>query len=287
LKDIAPTILIVEDDQDIAEMLGAFLRSAGYQVVTENWGEDGVRSARAKRPDLVILDVRLPDIDGFEVLERMREHVSTRYTPVIFLTERREREARLQGLALHADDYITKPFDVEELLLRVQNTLARAQRAAVQHPVSGLVMGTALKERLDRLAGQQDWSALVMRVENSQQFREIYGFIAADDLLRATTLIIRDIIQPSDALLPFLGHLGDWCVLAGVPRERAADVKARIEQKLEQSFQYFYRDQDLSAGTFEGKRLTVSVQLLAARATWGDGQAIVDECSRLCKQDGN
>lgn len=112
-------------------MLGAFLRSAGYQVVTENWGEDGVRSARAKRPDLVILDVRLPDIDGFEVLERMREHVSTRYTPVIFLTERREREARLQGLALHADDYITKPFDVEELLLRVQNTLARSDRKSV------------------------------------------------------------------------------------------------------------------------------------------------------------
>ena len=122
------TILIVEDDLDIADMLNAYFRVQGYEVLTVNWGEDGMRSCLTGTPDLVILDIRLPDIDGFEVARRLRANRKTREIPIIFLTEKRERKDRLKGLELQADDYITKPFDIQELRLRVRNALQRSRQ---------------------------------------------------------------------------------------------------------------------------------------------------------------
>src|SRR5512141_2496317 len=129
--DVADTkakILIVEDDLDVAEMLNAYFRVQGYEVFTVNWGEDGVRAAQTVLPDLVILDIRLPDIDGYEVARRVRSDRRTNEIPIIFLTEKRERVVRLQGFEVGADDYITKPFDVQELRLRVRNALKRVSQ---------------------------------------------------------------------------------------------------------------------------------------------------------------
>ena len=120
MADAKSKILIVEDDLDVAEMLNAYFRVQGYEVFTVNWGEDGVRAAQTVLPDLLILDIRLPDIDGYEVARRVRTDRHTSQIPIIFLTEKRERIDRLQGFEVGADDYITKPFDVQELRLRVQ-----------------------------------------------------------------------------------------------------------------------------------------------------------------------
>ena len=113
-------ILIVEDDLDVADMLNAYFRVQGYDVFTANWGEDGVRAASASRPDMIILDIRLPDIDGYEVARRLRSDRKTNTIPIIFLTEKRDRADRLHGLELGADDYITKPFSPKELVARVR-----------------------------------------------------------------------------------------------------------------------------------------------------------------------
>ncbi|MCE7861891.1 MAG: DNA-binding response regulator, partial [Chloroflexi bacterium CFX2] len=125
MSEVKQKILIVEDDPDVAEMLTAYFRSQEYDVFTVNWGEDGVRSALQVNPELVILDIRLPDIDGYEVAYRLRKNRRTSNIPIIFLTEKRDRSDRLQGLEIGADDYITKPFDVQELRLRVRNALNR------------------------------------------------------------------------------------------------------------------------------------------------------------------
>ncbi|HIE57598.1 MAG TPA: response regulator transcription factor, partial [Anaerolineales bacterium] len=98
-------ILIIEDDLDVAEMLDAYFRVQGYEVLTANWGEDGVAICQKQHPDLIILDIRLPDIDGFEVAARVRENRRTANIPIIFLTEKRSRSDVLQGLELGADDY--------------------------------------------------------------------------------------------------------------------------------------------------------------------------------------
>ena len=93
----AATILIVEDDLDIADMLNAYFRVQGYQVLTVNWGEDGIRACQNELPDVVILDIRLPDMDGFEVARQLKANWRTKEIPVIFLTEKRQREDRLKA----------------------------------------------------------------------------------------------------------------------------------------------------------------------------------------------
>ena len=127
------TVLIIEDDLDIADMLNSYFRVQGFDVLTVNWGEDGIQAAQTSLPDLVILDIRLPDIDGYQVAQEIRGNRRTENIPIIFLTEKRHRKDRLRGLALGADDYITKPFDIQELRLRVRNALRRQSQSTLNN----------------------------------------------------------------------------------------------------------------------------------------------------------
>jgi DNA-binding response OmpR family regulator len=114
------TILVVEDDPNVAQMLDEYFNVQGYHVITTDAGEDAVRTCRANPPHLALLDIHLPDIDGYEVARRLLTHRRTKHIPLIFLTQRRERVDRLQGLGLGAVDYVTKPFDLNDLLERVR-----------------------------------------------------------------------------------------------------------------------------------------------------------------------
>src|SRR5512146_1697075 len=170
MSEPKPTILIVEDDLDIADMLNAYFQVQDYNVVSVNWGEDGVRACQSSMPDLVILDIRLPDIDGFEVARRLRSARKTQDIPIIFLTERRERLDRLRGLELRAEDYITKPFDIQELRLKVRNTLIRARRGNLNNPVTGLPEKDLVDDRLRQCLKQNEWSILVVSLVNLVNF---------------------------------------------------------------------------------------------------------------------
>jgi len=116
-------LLVVEDDPNILELLSASLRFAGFDVTTATSGSAALNAARERRPDLVVLDVMLPDLDGFEVIRMMRE-AGTR-TPVVFLTARDATDDKIRGLTLGGDDYVTKPFSLEELTARIRAVLRR------------------------------------------------------------------------------------------------------------------------------------------------------------------
>jgi two-component system OmpR family response regulator len=116
-------LLVVEDDPNILELLSASLRFAGFDVATATSGSAAVDAAKERRPDLVVLDVMLPDLDGFEVLRMMRE--SGTRTPVVFLTARDATDDKIRGLTLGGDDYVTKPFSLEELTARIRAVLRR------------------------------------------------------------------------------------------------------------------------------------------------------------------
>ncbi len=258
MNENKPTLLIVEDDLDIADMLNAYFRVQGYEVLTVNWGEDGIRACQTNLPDLVILDIRLPDIDGFEVAGRLRANRRTQHVPIIFLTEKRERMARLKGLELNADDYITKPFDIQELRLRVRNALQRAQRGSLTHPVTGISEGDLVQEKLNSCLTTRDWSMLVVGLKNLDYFREVYGFVASDDLLRAVALMLKEITAEFDSHA-FLGHLTTTDFLIVTRPSNISDLKNRIQRRLDQSFTYFYRDQDREANRFSQQPLGVLV----------------------------
>ncbi len=250
MPDALSKILVVEDDPDVAEMLNAYFHVQGYEVYTVNWGEDGVRAAQTNHPDLVILDIRLPDIDGYEVARRLRDDRSTQAIPIIFLTEKRERADRLEGLGVGADDYITKPFDVQELRLRVRNALNRVGQGSLTNPVSGLPEGALVDERLNEILGQEGWAALLVSIENLNAFHEAYGFVASDDVLRAVSLMIINTMHEFGGFEDFLGQIGSAAFILLFPREHLQGMQDRMRARLEQSLEYFYpiKDREQAAG---------------------------------------
>jgi two-component system phosphate regulon response regulator PhoB len=121
-----PSVLVVDDDIDISEALQQALEYGGYDTSAAFTGAEALAAVRGHVPDLVLLDQMLPDIDGAEVCRRLRGAPETRRVPIVFLTARADEGARIRGLALGADDYVTKPFSLDELLLRIQAVLRRA-----------------------------------------------------------------------------------------------------------------------------------------------------------------
>jgi len=259
VADNKPKILIIEDDLDVAEMLNAYFRVQGYEVFTVNWGEDGVRSCQTVHPDLVILDIRLPDIDGYEVARRLRSDRRTADVPIIFLTEKRDRSDRLQGLEIGADDYITKPFDVQELRLRVRNALKRISQGSLTNPVTGLPEGALVDEKLSEIIGKDGAAVLFVSIENMVSFREAYGFVASDDVLRAISLMIvntmREVSRPED----FLGHLSGTDFILVLPPSNLAALSEKLRARLEQSVEYFYPIKDREQMSKSSSRLSVKM----------------------------
>ena len=125
-------IIVVEDDVDIAELVAFNLERQGWRCRLVHHGGEGWEQIQRQHPDLVILDVMLPGMDGMQIFRAMKENEMTRGIPAIFLTARGALDDRLEGLSLGADDYVTKPFSPKELVLRVRNVLARANAGAAQ-----------------------------------------------------------------------------------------------------------------------------------------------------------
>lgn len=245
-----PSILIIEDDLDVADMLNAYFRIQGYEVTTVNWGRDAIRACEGELPDLIISDINLPDIDGFEVAKRLRTSRRTKDIPIIFLTEKVEREDRLAGLELGADDYITKPFDIQELRLRVRNSLIRAHQTMLRNPVTDLPESRLVDERLREMLAEEHWAIMSISLKNMDIFRDEYGFIAADDVLRAISLMIDTTVQEVGVPSDYLGHItsSDFIVIT-IP-EIAAQLQKRLNSRLRQSLDYFYpmRDRERNTG---------------------------------------
>ena len=244
MAEVKSKILVVEDDLDVAEMLNAYFRVQDYEVYTVNWGEDGVRSCQTVHPDLVILDIRLPDIDGYEVARRLRSDRRTEDIPIIFLTEKRERADRLQGLELGADDYITKPFDIQELRLRVRNALQRVSQGSLTNPVSGLPEGALVDEHLNKCMKKGDLVLLLVSLEHLDTFREAYGFVASDDVLRAFSLMIVNTMRELNGGDDFLGHIGPADFVLTVAPANLSALHERLQSRLDQSLDYFYPIKD-------------------------------------------
>lgn len=121
-------LLVVEDEPTLRELLSASLELSGFQVITAETGTQALEAVRAQRPDLIVLDVMLPDFNGFEVARRLRERPvgqEAGHPPILFLTARDAAEDRISGLRAGGDDYVTKPFNLEELILRIQAVLRR------------------------------------------------------------------------------------------------------------------------------------------------------------------
>ena len=264
-----PKILIVEDDLDLSEMLNAYFRVQNYEVMTAAWGKDAIQLTADHPIDLIVLDIRLPDIDGYEVCRQLRTQRRTQDVPIIFLTEKRDRVDKLQGLELGVVDYITKPFDIQELRLRVRNALSRAARQSTTNPVSDLPENELVDEKINSLIlADNEWALVLMAIGGLGEFREEYGFVAADDVLRAVTLMIRNAVREHGNEDDFIGHLGPEDFIVITTQEKVGEIRQRIENRVRQSREYFYplKDRERAKEAAEARQLRLRSGLLEKSA---------------------
>lgn len=277
-----PTVLIVEDDFDLADMLGAYLASRGFNVVKVHLGEEALTACQSQRPDLIILDIRLPDIDGYEVAARLRNSNRMKNIPIIFLTDKRSRPDRLQGLEIGADDYVTKPFDIQELRLRVRNAISRAGEGYLTNPVTGLPEGPLIDERLNECIESRDWAVILVSILNLDYFREKYGFVAGDDVLRAVSLIIDKSVGLAGNPKDFIGQFSDTQFILVTTQDRSSSLVLRIHSRVEESLDFFYPSNEIERLSYRPNQLAVQVkQLLASERRWLDLDSLKSHLAKM------
>jgi PleD family two-component response regulator len=224
-------LLVVEDDVDIANMLKIYFSGMDFEVDVAHRGADALERTKQVLPHLIVLDIMLPDIDGYEVCRNLRTSTRTSHIPVIFLTQKDERSDKLQGLELGADDYITKPFDIEELKLRVMGAIRRSERESLTDPRSGLPAGRLIEEQLRRIIRESNWALLDMRVNHFDPFKDVYGFVAADDVMRFTAMLIGEVVDELGSSNDFIGHAGGDNFVIITSNEAARKIRQRVKER--------------------------------------------------------
>jgi PleD family two-component response regulator len=241
-------LLIVEDDIDIANMLEIYFGGLHYEVDIAGRGSEALEKTRQRLPHLIVLDIMLPDIDGYEVCRSLRTHTRTSHIPVIFLTQKDERSDKLQGLELGADDYITKPFDIEELRLRVYNAIARSERESLTDPHTNLPSGQLIEEKLRQIIRQDGWAFLDIRLKNFDSFKEAYGFVASDNVLRYSASLIGEIVDESGTINDFVGHTGNDHFVIITTEDCASRIREQLVERFSEEILTHYNYLDRQKG---------------------------------------
>jgi DNA-binding response OmpR family regulator len=239
-------LLIVEDDFDISNMLRIYFSGQNYEVDIAPRGSVALEKTRSNLPHLIVLDIMLPDIDGFEVCRNLRTSTRTSHVPIIFLTQKDERSDKLQGLELGADDYITKPFDIEELKLRVQRAIARAEQQSLTDPRSGLPAGRLIEDQLRQVIRRSNWALMDVRINHFEAFKEVYGFVAGDDVLRFTAMILGEVVDETGTVNDFIGHPGGDNFIIITDEAPSAAIRDRLKSRFEEEVltQYNFMDRE-------------------------------------------
>jgi DNA-binding response OmpR family regulator len=240
-------ILVVEDDFDISNMLRIYFSGQGYDVQVAPRGGDALTLTRKQLPQLIVLDIMLPDMDGYAVCRELRQTTRTSHIPIIFLTQKDERSDKIAGLELGADDYITKPFDIEELKLRVKNAIDRVDREKSMDPRSNLPSSKLIEEQLRELMRTTEtWSYLDLKINNFDAFQEVYGFVASTEVLRFMALLVGEVVDELGTPDDFVGHAGNdnFVIITYSQKAQALldRIVARFNDEVKQHYSFIDRE---------------------------------------------
>ncbi|HVP14427.1 MAG TPA: response regulator [Terriglobales bacterium] len=201
-------ILIAEDEPHLREILRMQLERAGFDVIEACDGEDALMLAEQTRPDVILLDVMMPGIDGYEALRRLRASYATRYIPIIMLTAKKEKEDILTGFRGGANDYLTKPYNGEELLLRVNNQLRWSRQQREANPLTGLPGNLSINEEIERrLDSGVPFALLQVDIDFFKSYNDQYGYARGDQAIQGLTRILIEAARHHGEG-NFVGHIG-------------------------------------------------------------------------------
>jgi len=242
-------ILIIDDTEFMTKLISDILTTADYDVVTASDGMQGIQKVREEKPDLVILDVVMPGMDGFEVCKILREDESNNLMPIIMLTAQDNEDDKLTGLELGADDYIIKPFNERELVSRVRNTLKRIDRNRWANPLTGLQGNIEIQAEINqRIAKRLLFAVIYADLDNFKAYNDVYGFASGDRAIKLTADIIIDNVHNSGNQGDFIGHIGgDDFVIITTPDKAEAICKGIISD-FDEKIKSLYCEEDVQRG---------------------------------------
>ena len=260
-------VLVIDDSDPIHKLVVARLKPEGLEVTGERDGQAGIDRAIADPPDLILLDVDMPDLDGFEVCKKLKEHPSTRDVPIIFLTGTTSTDSKVRGLDLGAVDYVTKPFDQVELRARVRAALRTKRLQDILEQQSFL----------DGLTGLWNRAYLDRRLESELNVARRYG--------RPLGLVLAD-IDNFKSFNDRFGHLFGDVVLQGVAESlraqaRRSDIVARYGGE---EFAVLLTESDLRAGIFVSERVRASIETRRFEAR-GESVGVTASVGIACTKD--
>ncbi len=288
-------ILVVEDDVDISNMLRIYFSGQGYEVQVAPRGGDALEYTRRQLPHLIVLDIMLPDMDGYDVCKELRTTTRTSHIPIIFLTQKDERSDKIRGLELGADDYITKPFDIEELKLRVHNAIERSEMISLTDANSGLPSGRLIEDELRglmRSPEQNTWTYIDLKINYLDYFKEVYGFVAGNEVQRFTALLLGEIVDELGTPNDFVGHPGGDNFVVITHSDQPDELKQRIVTRFEEDVKQHYSFIDRERGYMivqdaDGSERQVPLMTIAAGSVSARTRTFADirEITELAAED--
>jgi DNA-binding response OmpR family regulator/signal transduction histidine kinase len=245
-------VVVVDDDPAIRAICAEVLRGHGYEVDEAGDCASARRLVIEQRPQVVLVDVQLPDGDGFSLLAGLAERRASDPFAAVFLSARGETADKVRGLRLGADDYLTKPFDAQELVARVDAVLRRRDAALHASPMTRLPGGRAIDEEVQRRLDRQTPFALsYVDLDNLKAYNDTYGYAKADGVVLQTAGILREAVATFGGEGAFLGHVGgDDFVLLSSP-ERAKSLCAEIIAAFDRVIPLYYDRVDRERGYIE------------------------------------
>jgi diguanylate cyclase (GGDEF)-like protein len=245
-------LLVVDDDPFIARLLEIELTAAGFSVRVGNDGQQALDLVAQEHPDLIITDVMMPHVDGFELTRLLRQDPRTAGISIIILTARGLSADKLEGFAIGADDYIVKPFDTPELLARVRGVLRRSREMKDESPLTGLPGNVRVQEEIEeKVASAGAFALMFVDLDNFKAFNDHYGFARGDEVIQHLGRVMGEVIEDFAPGESFVGHLGGDDFVVVVPPETAAVIAETVVQRFDELVADHYDAEDRERGWIE------------------------------------
>ncbi len=244
-------VLVVDDDPAIAAICAEVLRHAGLAVRIAANGEAALTEARTFRPDLILLDVMMPKLDGFQTATKLKTEAGTAMTPIIFLSALGETSEKVKAFHLGAEDYIQKPFVTAELVARVRKALARSDRELSASPTTQLPGSGAIETEVSARLDDPNAAFCYLDLDNLKAYNDYYGYAKADGIIRQTGNLIRDVIAHVGTPNDFIGHIAGDDFVFVTTLARVDDVCSRLCSAFDQLIPMYYDKTDRDLGFIE------------------------------------
>lgn len=265
-------ILLIESEDDIAEMLRLLFAKHGYTVQHTTDGAAALEALRGQFPHLILMDIALRDGDGFAIVSYLREKPRTRHIPIIIVTRDNTRESRQQAWEMGVYDYIAKPFDAQELLLRVQNSIASAEQVNLVDPPSGLPGAFVARDYLTTARRDPALAVIEVRLENSAPYFDTYGAEALDRVRGYLGELIVWVLGQGSPSQSFAGYLDEEELIIVYPAAEALTFAERVTAIFNFRVRRHYNELDQERGYLAIDAQRFPLMQICCRVHSGDQQ---------------